>query len=286
MTDQLVMGTDTGPSTPAPPDREAAARRTARGRRWRRTAVLALGWVAIYAVWEAASWWFGSRLLPRPHEVLQSAIEIIETGNFVGDFSASVLKTFAGFGVAALVGAPIGYLMGRSRYWRAFFHDGVTIAGTIPAIVYAVMSLIVFGLSNLGPILAVALVSAPYVALNVAEGIRGVDQQLITMSEAFGRTPRQIRREVLVPTIVPFVFAAIRMCFAVAWKVEALTEVFGGRSGVGFQIRTEYQLYDISAVLAWMVLFIAFMLVIERLVLAKAESRLLAWRPEERGAAL
>ncbi|MXG88639.1 ABC transporter permease [Nocardioides flavescens] len=286
MTDQLVMGPDTGPSTPAAPDREAAARRTARGRRWRRTAVLALGWVAIYAVWEATSWWFGSRLLPRPHEVLQSAIEIIETGNFVGDFSASVLKTFAGFGVAALVGAPIGYAMGRSRYWRAFFHDGVTIAGTIPAIVYAVMSLIVFGLSNLGPILAVALVSAPYVALNVAEGIRGVDNQLITMSEAFGRTPRQIRREVLVPTIVPFVFAAIRMCFAVAWKVEALTEVFGGRSGVGFQIRTEYQLYDISAVLAWMVLFIAFMLVIERLVLAKAESRLLAWRPEERGAAL
>ena len=104
------------------------------------------------------------------------------------------------------------------------------------------MSLIVFGLSNIGPILAVALVSAPYVALNVAEGIRGVDQSLVTMSEAFGRTPRQIRREVLIPTIVPFVFAAIRMCFAVAWKVEALTEVFGGRSGVGFQIRTEYQL--------------------------------------------
>jgi NitT/TauT family transport system permease protein len=86
--------------------------------------------------------------------------------------------------------------------------------------------------------------------------------------------------------IVPFVFAAVRMRFAVAWKVEALTEVFGGRSGVGFQIRTEYQLYDISAVLAWMVLFIAFMLVIERLVLAKAEARLLAWRPEERGSAL
>ena len=286
MTEQMVVGA--APAAPTGPggDREADARRTARNRRWRRTALLALGWVAMYLVWEWASWWFGSRLLPRPHEVFLSAVEIIESGNFVSDFTASVLKTFAGFGVAAAVGAPIGYLMGRYNYWRAFFHDGVTIAGTIPAIVYAVMSLIVFGLSSLGPILAVALVSAPYVALNVAEGIRGVDKQLITMSEAFGRTPRQIRRQVLIPTIVPFVFAAIRMCFAVAWKVEALTEVFGGRSGVGFQIRTEYQLYNISAVLAWMVLFIAFMLVIERLVLAKAEARLLAWRPEERGAAL
>ncbi|GIE97476.1 ABC transporter permease [Paractinoplanes rishiriensis] len=285
MTDQLVGAAPAAP--PADPDdREAGARRTAKMRRWRRTGLVLLGWVAMFALWEFGSWWFGSRLLPRPYEVFQSAVEIVESGNFLTDFTASVLKTFAGFAVAAAVGAPVGYLMGRYNYWRAFFHDGVTIAGTIPAIVYAVMSLIVFGLSNLGPILAVALVSAPYIALNVAEGIRGVDKQLITMSEAFGRSPQQIRREVLMPTIVPYVFAAIRMCFAVAWKVEALTEVFGGRNGVGFQIRTEYQLYDIAAVLAWMFLFIVFMLVIERLVLAKSEARLLAWRPQERSSAL
>jgi NitT/TauT family transport system permease protein len=265
---------------------ETAAVRLARRRRLRQAGFVAAGWVAMWLVWELASWWFGARILPRPTTVLSSMGEIVRTGDFVTDMSASVLKTVAGFAVAAVVGAPVGYLMGRHRYWHAFFHDGVTIAGTIPGIVYAVLSLIVFGLSNLGPILAVALVSAPYVALNVAEGIRGVDKSLVLMSEAFKRTPRQIRREVLIPTIVPFVFAAIRMSFAVAWKVEALTEVFGGRNGVGFQIRTEYQLYDIAGVLAWMFLFIVFMLVIERLVLAKIEARLLAWRPEERSTAL
>ena len=265
---------------------EAVARTAANRRKAIQAVLVFAGWIAMVLVWELGSWWFGTRILPRPHEVVLEMWEIVRSGNFATDFTASVLKTFAGFAVAAAVGGPIGYLMGRYNYWRAFFHDGVTIAGTIPAIVYAVMSLIVFGLSNLGPILAVALVSAPYVALNVAEGIRGVDKDLIRMSEAFGRSPRQIRREVLIPTIVPFVFAAIRMCFAVAWKVEALTEVFGGRNGVGFQIRTEYQLYSIAGVLGWMFLFIAFMLVIERLVLAKAEARLLAWRPEERSTAL
>jgi NitT/TauT family transport system permease protein len=210
--------------------------------------------------------------------------EIVASGALVSDFLASVLKTFAGFGVAVLIGAPVGYLMGRYNYWKAFFLDGVTVAGTIPALTYAVLSLIIFGLSNLGPVLAVALVSTPYVALNVAEGIRGVDQNLVRMSQAFGRSPQQIRRDVFVPTIVPYLFAAVRMSFAVAWKVEALTEVFGGTNGVGFQIRTEYQLFDITGVIAWMALFIVFMLLIERLLLRKLERRVLAWRPEERAA--
>jgi NitT/TauT family transport system permease protein len=72
------------------------------------------------------------------------------------------------------------------------------------------------------------------------------------------------------------------MSFAVAWKVEALTEVFGGTNGVGFQIRNEYQLFNITGVIAWMALFIVFMLLVERLVLRKLENRILAWRPEER----
>lgn len=263
---------------------EKQARRAARRRRNRRLALVAAGWVAMLAGWQIASDYLSPAALPPPLEVAEYMWELLSTGAFIDDFLASVTKTFAGFGVAVAIGAPVGYLMGRYDYWRAFFHDGVTAAGVIPALVYAVMSLIIFGLSDMGPILAVALVSTPYVAINVSEGLRGVDQSLVKMSRAFGRSPREIRREVLIPSIVPFVFAAVRMSFAVAWKVEALTEVFGGSSGIGFQIRTQYQLFSITGVLGWMLLFIIFMVLVERLVLRRLESRLLAWRPEERAA--
>ena len=262
---------------------EQARRASARNKR-RHLALLVAGWAAMLGIWQVAAYYLPFGTLPNPLEVSVEMWEIVASGALVSDFLASVLKTFAGFGVAVLIGAPVGYLMGRYNYWRAFFLDGVTVAGTIPALTYAALSLIIFGLSNLGPVLAVALVSTPYVALNVAEGIRGVDQGLIRMSQAFGRNPQQIRREVYVPTIVPYLFAAVRMSFAVAWKVEALTEVFGGTNGVGFQIRTEYQLFNITGVIAWMALFIVFMLLIERLLLRKLEKRVLAWRPEERAA--
>jgi NitT/TauT family transport system permease protein len=274
------------PTTPAVTwleGEEQARRLAARGKR-KHLALLAAGWVAMLVIWQVAAYYLPFGTLPNPLEVSVEMWEIVASGALVSDFFASVLKTFAGFGVAVLIGAPVGYLMGRYNYWRAFFLDGVTVAGTIPALTYAVLSLIIFGLSNLGPVLAVALVSTPYVALNVAEGIRGVDQNLVRMSQAFGRSPQQIRRDVFIPTIVPYLFAAVRMSFAVAWKVEALTEVFGGTNGVGFQIRTEYQLFNITGVIAWMALFIVFMLLIERLLLRKLEQRVLAWRPEERAA--
>ena len=261
---------------------ETLARRASVRTKRKRLALLAAGWVVMLGIWQVAAYYLPFGTLPNPLEVGTEMGEIVASGALVSDFLASVLKTAAGFAVAAAIGAPVGYLMGRFNYWKAFFHDGVTVAGTIPALTYAVLSLIIFGLSDLGPVLAVALVSTPYVALNVAEGIRGVDQSLVSMSRAFGRSPQQIRRQVFIPTVVPYVFAAVRMSFAVAWKVEALTEVFGGTNGVGFQIRNEYQLFNITGVIAWMGLFIVFMLLVERLVLRKLENRVLAWRPEER----
>jgi NitT/TauT family transport system permease protein len=283
MSNPVIEAPEAGPAVTWQ-EGEALARRTAARNKRKRLALLAAGWAVLLGVWQIAAYYLPFGTLPNPLEVAAEMWEIVLSGALVSDFFASVLKTFAGFGVAVLIGAPVGYLMGRFTYWRAFFHDGVTVAGTIPALTYAVLSLIIFGLSNFGPVLAVALVSTPYVAINVAEGIRGVDQSLVRMSQAFGRSPQQIRRDVFIPTIVPYVFAAVRMSFAVAWKVEALTEVFGGTNGVGFQIRNEYQLFNITGVIAWMALFIVFMLIIERLVLRKLENRLLAWRPEERAA--
>jgi NitT/TauT family transport system permease protein len=281
MSNPVIERSPTAPAVTWQEGENLARRASARTKR-KRLALLVAGWAAMLGIWQVAAYYLPFGTLPNPLEVGTEMWEIVASGALVSDFFASVLKTAAGFAVAAVIGAPVGYLMGRFNYWKAFFHDGVTVAGTIPALTYAVLSLIIFGLSDLGPVLAVALVSTPYVALNVAEGIRGVDQSLVSMSLAFGRSPQQIRRQVFIPTVVPYVFAAVRMSFAVAWKVEALTEVFGGTNGVGFQIRNEYQLFNITGVIAWMGLFIVFMLLVERLVLRKLEDRVLAWRPEER----
>ena len=101
------------------------------------------------------------------------------------------------------------------------------------------------------------------------------------LSDAFGRQRPSIVRHVLIPSVAPFAFAGVRLSFALAWKVEQLTEVFGASSGVGFQIRKEFEDFSIPGMLAWVLLFIIFMILLERLVLARLERYLFRWRLEE-----
>jgi NitT/TauT family transport system permease protein len=259
---------------------DETTRRSA-GARLRRAFGVILGWAAFVGIWAFVSAVILNEFtLPGPLKVWRAIWDIVQAGDFVDDFSASISKTFMGFGVAVLFGVPIGFLMGRTGYWKAFFHDGVVGAGSIPGIVYAIMALVIFGIGFQGPVLAVGLISMPFIALNVAEGLEGVDSDLLRMSTAYGRTNSQTLRHILVPSILPFAFAGVRLSFAIAWKVEALTEVFGSSNGVGFQIRFAFQGFSITRVLAWTLMFIAFLLVIER-ILAILERRLFRWRTWE-----
>jgi NitT/TauT family transport system permease protein len=167
-------------------------------------------------------------------------------------------------------------------HWGNFLQGPVVVAGSIPGLTYAVMAFVIFGISFWGPVFAVGLISMPYVAINVAEGVRGVDRGLINMSKAYHRSEQQIFTHVVVPSVMPFVFAGVRLSFSLAWKVGTLTEVFGSSQGIGFQIRRNYQLFNMPAVIAWVLLFCAFMLLFERLVLVRLERRLFRWRQWER----
>jgi NitT/TauT family transport system permease protein len=271
-------------TTTAPTTRGVGGLSLAGRRRIRGVAGLVVGVGGLLLIWTLLSEFvFGGFVLPPPLEIGREMWEIVRSGQFTRHFVPTITRLGYGFGLALLIGFPVGYLMGTSRWWRAFFHDMVMVAGSIPGITYAVMALVVFGISELGPILVVGLISMPYVAINVAEGVDSVDSTLVAMSDAFGRQRSSIVRHVVVPTVAPFAFAGVRLSFALAWKVEQLTEVFGSSKGVGFMIRKEFEDFSIPGTLAWVLLFILFMILLERFVLVQLERYLFRWRLEEQG---
>jgi NitT/TauT family transport system permease protein len=168
--------------------------------------------------------------------------------------------------------------MGRFRYARAFFHDLVYLLANVPLVVYAVASLVIFGISDIGPAFVVMLLVLPAVAINVAAGVASADEGLISMSRSFRRSGAEVARYVIVPAVLPFLLAAARVTFADSWKLEALTETFGSSSGVGFQIQKAFTSFSVLDALSWMMFFVIFIIIVERLLLAPSERRIFAWR--------
>jgi NitT/TauT family transport system permease protein len=250
-----------------------------RSRAVARVGLSILGALSFLGLWAALSEWkFEPVVLPSPFAVVENMWELTQEGLVAEAFLKSLQKTMMGWLAAIALGIPIGLLMGRFRYARAFFHDFVYLLANVPLVVYAVVSLVIFGISDIGPAFVVMLLVLPAVSINVAAGVASADQGLLAMSRAFERPTGSVIRYVIVPAVLPFLLAAARVSFADSWKLEALTETFGSASGVGFQIHKAFTTFSVLDALSWMMFFVIFVIVIERVLLAPAERRIFAWR--------
>jgi NitT/TauT family transport system permease protein len=275
---------NTGPET-APSVSES--RRTRRSR-WAPTLYSLAGAISFLIIWQVASGYTRTEfdLLPGPVDVAQRMWDFvvgnearnIPPGWVFLNFWETFRKTLYGFAGALVLGIPIGILMGRYRYAKNFFFDFVYLAANVPLIVYAILGLLIFGIGDIGPAFVVGLLVLPVITLNVAAGVEGVDPNLLAMSRSFGLSSRPALRHIVIPSLAPFLFAGSRASFAASWKLAALAETFGGTTGVGVQIRKAFQGFSVTDMLAWMMFFVVFVVLIERVVLLRLERWVFRYR--------
>ncbi|AQA01658.1 hypothetical protein BVC93_03555 [Mycobacterium sp. MS1601] len=274
----MTVTTDRSAAADTAPDKGAVPARRGGGVA-RRVGLALVGYAALLAVWSFCSLvMFTEYVLPAPWTVGAEMWHLAADGTAFVQFGSSIVKIALGFVIGTVIGVPLGLLMGRVRYQKYFWQQPMLVLGNVPGLAFAVFALILFGIGAVGPVVVVAFVALPYVALNVAQGVEEVDRRLVDMSAVYGLGRGEIVKSVYLPSVMPFLFAALRYGFAMAWKVEALTEVFGGRSGIGFMIRQSYQEFSVAGVLAWTGFFVIFILLIERVFLAGLERRFFAWR--------
>ena len=255
--------------------------------RWRFRLSVLIGWGAFIGIWYLVGRFaFTPQQLPLPHTVAVEAADLLSERRFSDSLRASVVRVAAGFLLALVLSTGLGLLIAYSRWWRDLLRSLLLFIVSTPTVSFAILALIVLGISPLGPIITTMLVATPYITMNLSQGLTGVDRRLIVMSESFGRTRQQIIQGVLLPSSLLSVLGGLRLAFAVAWRMELLTEVFAASEGIGFQIRRSFESYDIRGMLGWTVLFVAIMLIVENLVFRQIERRLSRWRSADGGIAL
>ena len=246
---------------------------------------LGAGWnrltsaIVLLALWQGAATAVADpSLLPSPLLTLQAGYAELMRGELLFHVAITLARVAVAFALAMLIGSAIGIALGRSVVLDQIFNGWLVIGLNLPALVTMVLCYMWFGLTEVAAILAVTINKVPTVAAIVREGTKALDRSLFEMTQVFDVKPTRVLTRVILPQLAPSLMAAARAGLALTWKIVLVVELLGRPNGVGFQIRTFFNFFDIASILAYSLAFIAAVIAIETFLLQPIDRRLGRWR--------
>ena len=162
-------------------------------------------------------------------------------GILKGQWAEHLLFTLERFGIGLLIasagGLFLGILIGLSRYFHALMNDTLLVMLALPAVIWAFLTVIWFGLGWKSPVWTVVLSAIPFVAVNVSHGVRDITPKLHLMSDSFAVPWVKRLRHLILPALTGHIFAGLRFAVIIGWNGVLLAEWFGAAEGVGWRTR-------------------------------------------------
>lgn len=234
--------------------------------------------IACLVLWQAISLFFLPVFLPGPFVLLERMITVYgDPASYVVIWQ-TISRIFEGLVLCMIIGTAVGLLMGLKRDIEAFLDSWIMVLLTFPAVCWAFLAVLWFGLSEVAPVLTIVLIVFPFVAINVWEGTKAVDKELVDMARVYKTDRRLMVRKVLIPQLMPYIFSALRIALSLSWKIALVGEAFGVGSGVGQKLIFWFEDTRVDMMLAWGVSFMIVMVVVDLMVFRIWERRSFAWR--------
>ncbi|HEX6843904.1 MAG TPA: ABC transporter permease subunit [Actinomycetota bacterium] len=202
----------------------------------------------------------------------------IVRGQFWEHFAATLPRFAIGIAISMVLGILTGVLIGASRMAEALLKDTLLVLLALPAIIWAFLTQMWFGLGDDAVIITTFLSAFPFVAVNVVQGVQAIPRDLRRMSTAFGVPRQRLLRHLQVPAVTGYVFAGLRFAVIVGWNAVLLAEWFSSSSGVGWRSRYWYDANRYKGFVGWVLVFIGFIVLLDRLILVRLQRRAFRWR--------
>lgn len=174
--------------------------------------------------------------LPAPTQVLSAAMQLIYDGQLSRDILASLKRVGVALVLASLVGFPLGFAIGGSR-WVAWFGEPILdFLRPIPPLAWIPLSIVWLGVSDAQNEFIIFLGAFFPILLNTVQGVRSVEKQLIRAARTLGAGPLAIQFTVVLPASLPSIFTGFRIGTGIAWMALVAGELVAATSGLGFLI--------------------------------------------------
>jgi ABC-type nitrate/sulfonate/bicarbonate transport system permease component len=232
--------------------------------------------------WQLLTLMVGSRFFPGPIAIVRAFIELAVNGDTGGrtlvDHSvASVERVLVGFGLAVVIGVPLGLLMGL--YQRVYTNTRVVLEPFrfIPPIAWIPLAIIFFsGMTRFAFLIFLGAFFPVFTAALV--GVRRVELIHRKVALVFGASKGWILAHIVVPTVLPDILGGMRVSLGAAWLTIVAAELAGGISlGLGRMMSNYAELVQVPQVVVGMILIGALGFLMNE-VLLLIEKRLFRWR--------
>jgi NitT/TauT family transport system permease protein len=202
----------------------------------------------------------------------------IVRGEFLEHFAATLPRFALGIAISMVLGVLSGVLIGGSKIAEALLKDTLLMLVALPAIIWAFLTQMWLGLGDDAVVITTFLSAFPFVAVNVVQGIQAVPRDLRRMSGAFHVSGYRRLRHMLLPAVTGYLFAGFRFAVIIGWNAVLLGEWFSSSEGVGWRSRYWYDANRYKGFVAWVILFIGFIVLLDRLFLVRLQRRAFRWR--------
>lgn len=204
--------------------------------RWLREHAFAEGLVVL----AVAGWWQVSRQMPEfvltgPLAVAERVLDFFIVAGMVDDSLISTARVTSSVVIAVVLGGVLAFIPRRWPIAEAIIHERIKpFLNSFPSVGWAILASIWFGPSNLSVIFVQVAILTPFCLVNISEGLKELDHELLEMARSFTRNRAAVFWRIIVPLLMPYVVAALRIAYGVGWKIALVSELFGAESGIGF----------------------------------------------------
>ncbi len=214
------------------------------------------GILLLIAIWALIS--YQTPNLPGPVKTWNSAVTLFSDPFYdngpndkgVGwNILASLQRVGLGFGMAALVGIPLGFIIGRFEFASKMCAPVISLLRPVSPLAWLPIGLLVFKAANPAAIWVIFISAVWPMIINTAAGVSKVPQDYMNVARVLNLSEWKIVTRILFPFVLPYMMTGVRLSIGVAWLVIVAAEMLTGGVGIGFWVWDEWNNLNVEHII-------------------------------------
>lgn len=215
-----------------------------------------IGFALLLLAWKIISLRIGD--IPSPESTLLAAYELFKNPfydngpNDVGigwNILASLGRVALGFMLAAAVGIPLGFLIGRVPAMNAIFSPVINLLRPVSPLAWLPLGLLLFKAANPAAVWAIFICSIWPMIINTADGVKRVPPDYLNVARVLNLSEWKVFTRILFPSVLPYMMTGVRLSIGTAWLVIVAAEMLTGGTGLGFWLWDEWNNLNVQNIL-------------------------------------